>query len=216
MVASLGFPLKRRADAPKTYALPIQRKKPAITPYPSTERPFKPEPGLVEAEYESILGIIQNMVAVMERSPTAFATMGEEDLRQHFLVQFNGQYEGQATGETFNGNGKTDILIRADGKNVFIAECKFWKGPKGLRDTVEQLLGYTSWRDTKTAILLFNRGRRLSTVLEKVPGVVEAHSNYKRTLDYPHETGFRYTLHHNGDPHRELTLTVLVFDVPAE
>jgi hypothetical protein len=40
--------------------------------------------------------------------------MREEDLRQHFLVQLNGQYEGQATGETFNFQGKTDILIRAE------------------------------------------------------------------------------------------------------
>jgi hypothetical protein len=31
---------------------------------------------------------------VMERSPSAFASMGEEDIRQHFLVQLNGQFEG--------------------------------------------------------------------------------------------------------------------------
>ena len=28
------------------------------------------------------------------------------------------------------------------------------------------------------------------------------------------ETGFRYVFHHPGDKNRELTLTVLVFDVP--
>jgi hypothetical protein len=58
--------------------------------------------------------------------------MKEEDLRQHFLVQLNGQYEGRATGETFNFEGKTDILIRAERKNIFIAECKFWDGPDSL------------------------------------------------------------------------------------
>lgn len=72
------------------------------------------------------------MVLVMERSPHAFAKMGEEDLRTHFLVQLNGLYEGQATGETFNFEGKTDILIRVEGKNIFIAECKFWTGPKRI------------------------------------------------------------------------------------
>ncbi len=69
------------------------------------------------------------MVMVMERSPQDFKDMKEEDLRQHFLVQLNGQYEGQATGETFNYDGKTDILIRIDGRNIFIAECKYWGGP---------------------------------------------------------------------------------------
>jgi hypothetical protein len=54
------------------------------------------------------------MVRVMEQSPHAFATMHEEDLRTYFLVQLNAQYEGQATGETFNFQGKTDILIHTE------------------------------------------------------------------------------------------------------
>jgi hypothetical protein len=37
-------------------------------------------------------------------------------------VQLNRHFEGAATGETFNHRGKTDILIRVDGKNIFIAE----------------------------------------------------------------------------------------------
>jgi len=92
-------------------------------------KPFVPEPALAEAEYENILGVMKSMVRVMESSPHAFSTMKEEDLRQHFLVQLNGQYQGGATGETFNYEGKTDILIREKERNVFIGECKFWKGP---------------------------------------------------------------------------------------
>jgi len=107
-------------------------------------------------EYENILSIMRNMVRVMEQSPKAFENMGEEDLRTQFLVQLNAQYEGRATGETFNFQGKTDILIRADeGGNVFIAECKFWSGEKQFLETIDQLLSYLTWRDTKTAILIF-------------------------------------------------------------
>jgi hypothetical protein len=141
--------------------------------------------------------------------------MNEEDLRQHFLVQLNGQYEGQATGETFNFEGKTDILIRAEGKNIFIAECKFWRGPAALTEALDQLLGYASWRDTKTALLVFNREKSFSAVLAKIPEVVKAHSNFKRELSYDSETGFRYVLHHRDDKNRELTLTILAFEVPA-
>ena len=95
------------------------------------------------------------MAVVMERSPKVFSNMDEETIRTHFLVQLNGHYQGQATGETFNSNGKTDILIRNDNQNVFIAECKFWKGKKGYLSTIEQLLGYVTYRDTKTAIFMF-------------------------------------------------------------
>jgi hypothetical protein len=43
-------------------------------------------------------------------------------------------------GETFNFEGKTDILIRVEALNVFIAECKLWKGEKQFLATIDQLL----------------------------------------------------------------------------
>ncbi|MBC7894618.1 MAG: hypothetical protein H7066_04345, partial [Cytophagaceae bacterium] len=70
-------------------------------------------------------------------------------IRDHFLVQLNGQYQGGATGETFNYEGKTDILIRDGDRNVFIAECKIWKGETELLKAVDQILAYLHWRDTK-------------------------------------------------------------------
>ncbi|MCX6843229.1 MAG: hypothetical protein NTX53_13205 [candidate division WOR-3 bacterium] len=214
MVASLGYPLKRASAAPTTYAVPAVRRRLPSAPVPAGSAPFKPEPTLPMTDYEHILAIITSMVSVMERSPKSFATMQEENLRDHFLVQLNGQYEGQATGETFNGDGKTDILIRVDDKNVFIAECKFWNGPAKLSEAIDQLLGYASWRDTKTALLVFNRNRSLTTILEKLPLTVKEHPNCKRQVECKYETGFRFVFGHRDDPNRELTLTMLVFEVP--
>ena len=55
--------------------------------------------------------------------------------------------------EAFNSDGKTDILIREEDKNVFIGECKFYDGPKTVTDTLKQICGYTTWRDVKLAII---------------------------------------------------------------
>ena len=85
-----------------------------------------------------------------------------------------------STGETFNCHGKTDILIRVKGKNIFIAECKIWRGEKGFLETIDQLLGYTSWRDTKTAILIFNKNQDFSSVLAKIRSTAKTHTCYKR------------------------------------
>jgi hypothetical protein len=158
---------------------------------------------------------MSSMVRVMEQSPKAFDKMGEEDLRTQFLVQLNGQYEGRATGETFNFQGKTDILIREGDRNVFIAECKFWGGEKQFLETIDQLLSYLSWRDTKTAIVVFNRNANFSDVLSKIAEAVPKHKNYKRTVGKPNESSFRYIFHQPGDPNRELTVSVLAFDVPT-
>jgi hypothetical protein len=213
-LTSLGIPVKTRSDAPITYAIPEVRKKIVPTLPAATSAPYNPEPILTMELYEHILTIIQNMTLVMERSPSAFKKMGEEDLRQHFLVQLNGQFEGRATGETFNAEGKTDILLRENGSNVFIAECKFWKGQKHFAEAIDQLLGYTAWRDSKTAILVFNRGTEMSTVLSAVKESAEKHLNFKRTLTWPHESGYRFVFHNKNDKNREFILTVLVFDVP--
>lgn len=214
LVAELGFPLKKRANAQATYTVPEIRRKIVPKPTASVE-PYKPEPALAIEDYEHILSVINNMALVMERSPKAFQTMREEDIRQHFLVQLNGQYEGQATGETFNYEGKTDILIRYQGKNIFIAECKFWSGSEGLIDTIGQILSYLSWRDTKTAILLFNRTKNFSNVLSQISVIVKSHPNFESQIEYRSETGFRFILHHKDDKNRILILTIMAFDVPS-
>jgi hypothetical protein len=78
------------------------------------------------------------------------------------------------------------------------------------------LLGYTSWRDTKTAIIIFNRNKNTSAVLAQIPELVKGHPNFKSEVTgFKHQTGFRFVLHHRDDKNREFTLTVLVFDVPS-
>lgn len=211
---ALGIPVKRRDGAPQTYAIPTVRKKSAPSLPPATSAKFEPEPRWGMEQYEHALKIMQDMALVMERSPDAFKSMDEEALRQHFLVQLNGQFEGKATGETFNMSGKTDILLREGNRNVFIAECKFWKGPKAFGEAVDQLLGYATWRDGKTAILVFNRGTDATTVLSGVDATVKAHASFKRPVEWKHESGFRYVLRSRDDANRELTLTILVFQVP--
>jgi len=214
-VAALGFPLRRREGVTETFVAPtVRRKVRAAQPTPSAVA-FRPEPALSDQDYEHILGVIQSMTLVLERSPSAFKNMGEEDLRQHFLVQLNGHYEGSATAETFNFSGKTDILIREDDKNIFIAECKFWTGPLGFTKTIDQVLGYMSWRDTKAAIIMFNRDVAMSTVLEKIPQTIREHPNYKRDLPTTQVGWFRAALSHINDASRELTMTVLAFNVPG-
>jgi len=214
LVGGLGFKMKTRPGTNQTFTAPEVRKKLAPSLPAASTLPYKPEPALSNADYEHILGVLQNMVQVMERSPSAFETMDEESIRSHFLVQLNGHYEGQATGETFNYEGKTDILVRSEGKNIFIGECKFWSGPKMLLETIDQVLGYTSWRDTKVAVVVFNRNKDFSRVLGSIAETASEHSNFKRKLDGSSETTFRYCFSHKDDKNRELFLTILAFDVP--
>lgn len=176
------------------------------------------EPELELKEYNYIIQVCSDMAKVMERSPKAFAEMGEEDLRTHFLVQLNGHYQGQATGETFNSNGKTDILIRNDNQNVFIAECKFWKGKKGYLATIDQLLGYVTYRDTKTAIVVFVKNKDFTKVCEEIKSVTSEHSNFVKYIDSyippKNSSTFRCEFKNENDDEKHFYLTVMAFCIP--
>jgi hypothetical protein len=128
LAASLGFPMRKRNGIAQTYSVPVSRKNLPIQLPPASTQPFKPEPTLEMQGYEQILATISNMALVLERSPKAFAGMKEEDLRTHFLVGLNGQYEGKATGETFNSEGKTDVLIRIEGVTFLLRNVSFGRG----------------------------------------------------------------------------------------
>jgi hypothetical protein len=207
--------MRQREDTTRTYAAPGVRRKIEPRLPPASTAAYKPEPVLDEAIYQDILSTVENMTKVVERSPSAFAEMGEEDLRQHYLVQLNGRFEGAATGETFNYQGKTDILIRVQDRNIFIAECKFWRGEKSFLATVDQVLSYLSWRDTKAAIILFNRQKDFSGVLAKVQEALAKHPHRKRGLHTEGETRFRYVMGNPSDHSREIILTVMAFNVPG-
>ena len=213
LVANLGFPIRQRQDS-KTYTPPEVRRRVRTAAPPSSATPFVPEPALAMEQYEHILKLMLSTARMLERSPSAFAAMGEEQLRDQFLVVLNSHYEGQATGETFNAGGKTDILVRSRDRSVFIAECKIWRGAKSLSGAVDQLLSYTTWRDTKTAVVVFNRNKNVSDVIAKVPTTLAQHPRHKRERNVDLEGAYRCLLSQKDDPNREMVLTVLVVDVP--
>jgi len=168
---------------------------------------------LAEADYESALRVLINSRNALERSPTMVAQMKEEQIRDLLLVNLNAQFEGRAAGELFNGAGKTDILIRVEDKNIFIAECKIWKSVKTIGEGLDQLLSYLVWRDTKAALLLFVRRRNFSEIVSRAEAQIELHKNFKRVGPPQGETGSRrdYVFHANGDPAREIQLAFLPF-----
>lgn len=188
-----------------------------VSPQLPKARPrAKPEPRLSEENYRAILDTLNQVSSVMERSPHAYAIMDEETLRFQFLVPLNAHFEGEARAEVLNYKGKTDILITEKGRNIFIGECKFWKGKSSLTKTVDQILRYAAWRDTKCAILLFNWNKGFSEVLAQIQPIMEAHEHFVAFSGVSDETEFAFTFKRPDDPERKITLTVVAFDIPVE
>lgn len=213
-IAALGIPIKRVGAEP-TFTIPTKRRtKPSTLPQVVTGK-YEPEPVLEEKEYQHILEILKSMSLVIERNPSSFASLDEESIRDHFLLQLNGHYEGGATGETFNASGKTDILIREGNKNVFIAECKFWRGQKVFTEAINQLLGYLTWRDSKCALLIFNKTKDSSAVRQKIHEIMEALPEYRKTEFHQPNGDSRYILVKTSEPGKEIIVTTQLYDIPV-
>lgn len=216
LMASLGVPLRKSTSTPKTFSVPAKRTPviSKVTKPTVSEVGYKPEPSLDSSIYQEILKIIHDIGKQFERLPATYSGKGEEQLRDHMLMILEPNFEGSATGETFNKNGKTDILLRHEGNNVFIAELKFWRGKKVYLDTISQLLGYLTWRDSKAAVVIFSKNKELSSVLGTIEESTKEHANYLGHVSTQEAGWYHYRFHIDGDQNREVKLAVMVFHVP--
>jgi hypothetical protein len=212
MAAQLSFRVRRRADA-EDYQVPLTRRKLTPRPLPTPQaKAAEPEYTLGDAEYEDALAVLERQRNALERSPSVTANLGEEQIRFLLLIGLNAVFEGQAMGEVFNASGKTDILIRVEDNNVFVGECKIWRGEAAFRDAIDQLLSYLTWRDTKGALLLFIRNADVTAVIEKAVTAIEEHPCHVRTIPASARAGRQdFVLHSDGDTHRQLRLAFLPF-----
>lgn len=217
VLSSLGIPLRKKNNTPKTFSIPkpALRKKIVINRPEVLEKGFKPEPALDKETYNQILTYINDVGKNFENKPSLYSDKGEEDLRDHILLILDPNFElGSATGETFNKSGKTDILLKYDSSVVFIAECKFWNGESQYLKTIDQLLGYLTWRNSKSSVIIFSKNKEFTDVLRKIELSTPKHSNFLKFESKQGETWFNYKFHINGDRNRIIDLTVQVFNIP--
>lgn len=213
-LSTLGVPIKKRDNVPETFAVPAPKVPQKIIPKPVASS-GKPDPTIDNKIYEDILEIFHDVGKAIERMPSTYSGKDEESLRDHFLMVLEPRFAGSATGETFNKIGKTDILLRYENTNVFIAECKFWGGEVKFIETIDQILRYLTWRDSKAAIIVFVKNSDFTNIIQKTEESITKHPNYLSTEKIEAEgTIIRCKFHLNGDRDRQIFLTVLLFHFP--
>jgi hypothetical protein len=210
----MGIRLKEKEGDARSYIPPTVKQK-VVPQLPPMAPAVAPEPTLDQKQYETILGLVRGAGRSIEQSSSRTRKLDEESLRDLFLVPLNAHF-GMATGEAFNYQGKTDVLIRHDEGNLFVAEFKIWGGDKRFLATIDQLLSYLSWRDTKTAIVMFNRNTSFTAVLEKMRVLIKRHPRYLSGPVSLDETSDRYVFTLPQDGARKVVISLLAFDLGAD
>ena len=210
--------VKKSTDAPVTYGVPSIKKKQVQKPHLTSEgaTQFYPEPCLEMKTYNDIISEVNQIGKSMERKPSLYEGKDEEGLRDVFVAMLETRFEGiTATGETFNHCGKTDILLKyaEDGTNLFIAECKFWHGKKHFHAAISQLFDrYLSWRDSKTALIMFVNGANFTKVLDSIKESVPEHPYFLSTVNESKESSFSFIFRLPNDVSKKVYFEVMVFN----
>ncbi|KKB55313.1 hypothetical protein [Parabacteroides gordonii] len=178
-----------------------------------------PDPQLGEECYNDILLTIDKALKNLEQMERIYSKMGEEEIRDYLIPYLATRYKDTtATRESFNKSGKTDILLKhTDNSNLFVAECKIWKGAQGLHDAIYQLFdSYLTWRDSKVALLFFVHNVNLSAVIKTIKSEVPKHPYYDCYIKDSNETSFSYIFHFPTDTDRKIQLEIMVFHFPLK
>lgn len=190
--------------------LPIKIRPPLVTKIKVEQT--SNDPVLSIEALDSIIRMIQNIGEMMEQSGGTYNQMEEESLRDVILTSL-ANTGLSVSGETFNRNGKTDIMIKHGIKNIFIAECKKWKGPEYFKEGLDQLLGYTLWRDAKVAMIIFNYSKDMTKRMQDTKNLIEKREDYVWTCKDISPSISRYIMKHPQDSEKNLTLTVMFLDL---
>lgn len=194
-------------------------KKTIPEPVSDTSKNIKKEivPILQEEVYKDIKEVLYNVGKAIERKPSIYLGKHEEDLRDIFLLFLETRYESTTgVGEAFNKKGKTDILLKfaKDGSNIFVAECKVWKGQKKLHEGIDQLLGYLTHRDSKTALMMFVDQKEMTSVIMTIKEEIKNHKNYKRFVKDNYDSSFSYEFTLPEDSQKIIQIEVMIYHFP--
>lgn len=166
--------------------------------------------------YKDILKHIYCLCKEYERHESIYKGKHEEELRDLIVPSLNSVFIGtNSSAETFNRKGKTDIITKApDNSNVFIAECKVWRGEKLFSEAIDQLLGYVTWRDTRTALILFVKNSGIIDVIKKAKSTITQHFCCVEDKGQTEKSSFSYIFHTKGDSQSHIVLELMIFHYP--
>jgi len=193
----------------ETVPIKIEEKK-IVTTYKEKGIQIPLETNIKTLSQESFLSIFNTIIEYskyVERNPKSYQFLDEEGIRDQIINALNLKLDtANATGETFNVNGKTDIIIMDNKDICYIAECKIWKGEKYLEEALIQLFGYTSSDVSYISILIFNKNKQY--INEKVIEFIIQHEKYIKTIK-----DSRFIFKHPANDKMNIELSVVIFNI---
>lgn len=212
----LDIPLKLNSNAPNIKPIRLKKvKKDKNREFPKLKSsPI--EYSISDDDYENIKNIINLTCISMEKLARTFCKFQEEELRDVILSNLNTHYQNNATGETFNKRGKTDIHIPFENKSAYIGECKIWTGKEKFLAAIDQLFSYMRWRDTKTSLIIFNKKNKdFPKLIETIDDLLSKHELKVKKIKLD-KNSWQCKLKKSKDSTEIVDINIVVYDLYIE
>lgn len=172
--------------------------------------------GISEVAYFQVIDFMLKLGTGLESFRQLSEKMDEERYRDYFVAYLDTLSNAHtATGETFHGSGKTDILFRNQQKEVLlVAECKLWTGKEALSKAIDQLFQrYITWRDGKAALMVFNtKNKGFSKIMETAVEALKFHPLFVSYQGQRKETSYSFIFRNANDPYKYIQLELVMFN----
>jgi len=206
---ALNIDLKMDENSPNIKPIKLKKVQRTIVERPKNKK-VDPEYCISEKDFSNILNIIHNTCSSMEITAKTFIKNDEEELRDFIIATLGTHYINCVSGETFRKVGKTDIHIVFENKAAFIGECKIWHGIKKISEAMKQVFGYSTWKDNKIALIIFNKDNKdfnaIMSSIEKWIG-----ENTKKCCK-ENSNMWRCTIHRK-DTNVDVEIAILMYDI---
>ena len=205
----LEIPIHLKEDAPNIKPILLKSVKKLEKPNPKST--FEEQEYCIsDSDYNNILNIIHNACSAMESTAKTFNKNTEEELRDFIISTLGTHYVDNVTGEIFRKGGKTDIHIIFENKSAFIGECKIWHGIKKFEDAIKQIFGYSTWKDTKVSLIVFNKENKdFQSILNSIDSWIK-----KNTKQSKKENSNAWKcLIHREDTNSDIQIAIQVYDI---
>lgn len=95
-----------------------------------------------------------------------------------------------------------------------LRSVSFGKDKKKLTEAIDQLLGYLTHRDSKTALIFFVDQKEMTSVVNTIKNEIIKHRNYRKHIKDTYEHSINYEFTMPDDSNKRLQVEVMLFHFP--
>lgn len=161
-----------------------------------------------------MLQIIADVTAQFSRLPAIYARKSDTELRDHLKLALESGLAPLSSSVALSERNPADLAVVQNDETHAAISCRTWMGQTALLRNLNSLLSHLDAPQTHAIDVVFVRDQEFGLVAEAVAQAMPRHACYLG-FNGRHDGRLDYRFHLNGDPHSEVTVSVLLAHLPS-